>query len=138
VSSSGEVFVSGSPLFRLGVNVVDPPAGLDANRWSLIGVDTKGQFYWRSLRLAREQVSGRSVAVSLTRVACSNQDGRLLWELELDGSKGVLARLDPHLITYAAGWLEIAEDGTLWVFAIHLDMTRMKDTVGLYKVQVSP
>jgi len=59
--------------------------------------------------------------------------------LELDGSPGVLANLDPHLATYGGGWLEVAEDGTIWVFAVHFDIGRKKkDAVGLYKIQVSP
>lgn len=122
--------VSGSPLFRLGVQVVSLPPELDPHHWSLVGLDAKGLLYWRSLRLVREQVSGKSIAVALTRVACSDKDGRLLWQLELDGSQGVLARIDPHLAIYAEGWLEIAEDGVLWVFATHLDMLRTKDTEG--------
>lgn len=136
ISSAGEVFVSGSPLFRLGVQVTTPPPKLDPHHWSLIGVDNKGLLYWRSLRLVREQVRGKSIAVPFTRVACSDKEGHLLWQLELDGSHGVLARIDPHLTTYAGGWLEVADDGILWVLALHLDNQRKKDTVGLYRIQV--
>lgn len=137
VSHSGQVYVSGTPQPATEIVGVNPPSELKGKSWHLIGMDINNRLYWRSY--TRHSVPTKPKKVwAFNQVACTSLDGRLIWQIELDGPSGVLAHYDRHLHCSGGaggGWIEIEPEGSILVFGVSRS-DRIEDAVGLYRVWV--
>jgi len=142
VSASGQVYVSGHPEPLSGVILATPPHGLKTDDWQLVGIDDQNRFYWRTYvkrSIPIKPSSTKRSTVAFNSLACGSLDGQLLWKIDLDGPTGVLARYDPYLHASGGsggGWIEIEPQGAILVFGVSRS-DKVKDGVGLYRVQVS-
>ncbi len=133
VDEEGTLWVHGSPQPSRGVRVHRPPSDLDPVRLTLLGRDRHGRWYWE--RSAPRTFEHR--AYYTNRIACESAEGRLLWQIELDGPQGVLAKEEPywHASGSTGGWIEVEPEGTLLAFCVSRSR-KMEGGVGLYRVEV--
>jgi hypothetical protein len=128
LSSSGVLYLSGDVVASEGIVPVKPPSGMDSEQWLLVGIDAQNRLYWYS-----QERSGRW---HISRLACSDPCGRLLWERPLTGAGGVLGTVDPHLqvrLGWGCEWLEVLADGSIVVFAWSAS-EKVREGVGVYQV----
>jgi hypothetical protein len=129
LGQDGTVYVSGKGSVGGGIVRVEPPRGLDSQRWLLIGVDSLGRLYWYGQEVERRR--------KVSRIACGDGCGRLLWEVPLTGSKGLLASVDPDLqiwLGWGCEWIEVSSAGHIEVFAWS-DSDKERFGVGVYRVR---
>jgi hypothetical protein len=130
IGQDGVVYVSGGATGGRGVEPVNPPRGLDPQRWLLVGVDSLQRLYWYSqVRDGRQYVS---------RLACGDKSGQLFWEVALTGSKGVLATIDPNLqirLGWGCEWIEVNPSGQVEIFAWS-DSSKVQSGVGVYRITI--
>lgn len=138
----GQIYVSGQPQPASGVAVAKPPRELKKGDWQLVGIDVHNRFYWRSFierTIPIKPSSKMTWTWAFSRLACGSLDGRLFWEIALDGPDGVLARYDPYLHASGGaggGWIEIEPEGSILAFCVSRS-EKVRHGVGLYRVRVS-
>lgn len=93
--------------------------------WSLFGIDELGNFYWRGERFEKRG------NYPIAEVACVAPDGRLRWRLTLNGSSGVIQRLQSDS---QIQWLEVDRRGRL--YALGWAYRGLQKRVGLFRVDV--
>jgi hypothetical protein len=144
VCPEGRVYVSGEPRPSDGLTVVKPPSNLHRSAWSLLGIDKEYRLYWRAFvkRSVSDVVphTGKvwKETYEFNQLACSSLEGRLLWQVELDGPQGVLAYYDPNLHAsggVGGGWLEIEPSGSVLAFCVSRS-GKVAGGVGFYRVKV--
>lgn len=125
----GTIYLSGRVPTTRGVICMEPPKGLDAERWLLIGVDNRKRFYWYM-----QEPAGRW---TVSWIACGEQNGQLLWKAPLTGPEGVLASVDTHLqirLGWGCEWIEVSRSGDIEVFAWS-GSERVRKGVGVYRLR---
>ncbi len=144
VSQEGQVYASGRPYPTAGLTILKPPRELGDDSWHLLGIDNRRRLYWRSFIKRSLSIKLSSTGKVWTkswkfnRLACSTLEGRLLWQIELDGPQGVLAHYDPYLHASGGaggGWIEIEPSGSVLAFCVSRS-GKVVGGVGFYRVNV--
>ncbi len=133
LDEAGSIWVNGSPEPSKGVRVRRDPSALFPGRWTLLGRNRQGNWYWKR-HCSVYRTLWKDWTHYVTQVICESSDGRLLWRIELDGPGGVLRWDDPN---WKAGWLEVEGSGALLAFCITIS-DKVEGGVGLYRVEVEP
>ncbi len=134
MDDKGRVYVSGWQNRNGELRAARFPTELDKRYWRLIGVDRRGYFYWHKNSKLK---ASDCFVLSSSWIARSDMNGRLDWQIELNGPTGVLAKYDPCLSVYlgwGGQWIEVDWEGIIRVFGINQDT--VSRSVGLYQLDM--